>query len=351
MNFNYMGIEGFDVSLYQDDNTTPQGINFVQMKNWGADFVIIRAGQNNWIDPDFVRNWADAKAAGIPRAAYWFYDPRRDPVSQAQAFCQLVANDPPEGRLWVDLEFPKEYGGAYTSWTHWRTMLEETKRISGLRVGVYTANWWWSAQAVGDQAYFGQYALWVAQYTSNPDFVTLPRPWTSAIIWQDGTPAIGQEVGVESIEVDHNKFNGAADLFALEFGAGSVVPPPTGGTIMQGTMLNFTVNVRNAGGNFLTPKVFLAVGDKVIGEVKNGKIYFTEIKRAGGSVQQLGQLCNAVTHSTDGKNTPYMILQEETVTPPPPPPVATPIINTIEVLGTDGNLYTNSAPIVTIPKV
>lgn len=348
MIFNDTGIEGFDVSLYQDNDATPQGINFALMKNWGADFVIIRAGQNNWVDPDFARNWAQAKAAGIPRAAYWFYDPRRDPISQAQAFCALVANDPPEGRLWIDLEFPVSWGGAYTSWTHWRTMLEETKRLSGLRVGVYTANWWWSSQAVGDQDYFSQYLLWVAQYTSNPSAVILPRPWISAIIWQDGTPAIGQEVGVESIEVDHNKFNGTAEQFALEFGAGAVVPP-IGGT-MQGTMLNYTVNVRNAGGNFLTPKVYLAVGDKVVGEVKSGKIYFSEIKRAGGNVQALGQLCNAVIASTDGKDTPYMILEEETVTPPPPP-VATPIINTIEVVGADGITYTNGAPVVLIPKV
>ncbi len=111
MNFNDMGIQGFDVSLYQDDNATPQGIDFVKMKNWGADFVIIRAGQNNWIDPDFARNWLEAKAAGIPRGAYWFYDPRRDPVSQAAAFCNLVASDPPEGRLWIDLEFPVSWGG------------------------------------------------------------------------------------------------------------------------------------------------------------------------------------------------------------------------------------------------
>lgn len=230
MNFNYTGIQGFDISFWQDDNRTPQKTDFAKMKAWGADFVIVRAGQNLWQDEDFADNWRAAKEAGLPRAAYWFYDPRISPERQAAFYAGLFVNDKPEGRLWVDLEFPLEWGGAYRDWWNWRAFIEELKKLSGLRVGIYTANWWWQPNAVekgADVNYFGQYPLWVAQYTSSPANVTIPSGWSKAMLWQDGTPAIGHEVGVESEEIDHNYWNSDFD-FATEW-----QQDPSGGTNMQ----------------------------------------------------------------------------------------------------------------------
>ena len=62
-------IIGPDISFYQDDNETPQGVDFVKMRTV-TDWVIIRAGQNTWIDPDFKTNWTNAKAAGLRRGSY-----------------------------------------------------------------------------------------------------------------------------------------------------------------------------------------------------------------------------------------------------------------------------------------
>ena len=315
MNFTDNGIEGFDVSFYQDDNTTPQGVDFAKMKAWGADFVIVRAGQNVWVDQDFHVNWAAAKAAGLPRGAYWFYDPRIEPLKQAQLFYDCVKNDLPEGRLWIDLEFPTSWGGRYTDAQYWRVMCDELIRMSGLRIGIYTANWWWSAHVVNTN-YFYQYPLWVAQYTTDPAWVVLPKGWTSALIWQDGTPPIGHDVGVESVEVDHNKFNGTAEQFNQEFGTAITVPPVTGGEMQKGTMYNFTVNVRTSAGAIVAA---LKLNDVVIGEVKGSnpsRIYFDKITRANGSVMSLGQICSAVT-SNDAGTVQYMRLEPVTVTPPP----------------------------------
>ena len=75
-------IIGPDVSFYQDDPETPQGINFVKMRQ-ATDFVIVRAGQNLWIDPDFKYNYREAKQAGLYRGSYWFYDSRANPKRQA----------------------------------------------------------------------------------------------------------------------------------------------------------------------------------------------------------------------------------------------------------------------------
>ena len=66
---------GPDVSFYQDLEETPEKIDFVKMQKT-ANFVIIRAGQNLWPDPDFEYNWTEAKKAGLPRGSYWFYDSR-----------------------------------------------------------------------------------------------------------------------------------------------------------------------------------------------------------------------------------------------------------------------------------
>jgi hypothetical protein len=223
---------GFDLSFWQDDNRTVQKVDFNKMKSFGAAFVICRAGQNLWQDEDFRDYWAAAKLAGLPRAAYFFYDPRVSPIGQAHLFASLVVNDKPEGRLWVDFEFPKSWGGAYVDWRHWKAFIEETRQLTGLRIGIYTAAWWWDDVAVNqgaDFSYFGQFPLWVAQYTANAADVDIPRGWTKAMIWQYGTPPIGPQVGVESLEIDANYWN--ADFrFEDEWG-GATVPPPPGGSM------------------------------------------------------------------------------------------------------------------------
>src|SRR5690349_7631969 len=78
---------GPDVSFYQDDPETPQGIDFKRMKA-SAGYVIIRAGQNVWVDSDFKGNWLAAKQAGLPRGSYWFYDSRVEPKKQAELWVQ-----------------------------------------------------------------------------------------------------------------------------------------------------------------------------------------------------------------------------------------------------------------------
>lgn len=331
MNFDNQGIFGFDVSFWNDDNQTPNGIDFYKMKSYGANFVIIRAGQGGVIDQDFNTNWENAKKAGIPRSAYFFYDPRIDPIRQAQVFAAAIP-DTPEGRLWVDLEFPTAWGGRYTASVHWQAMMEEVKRLTGLRVGVYTANWWWAAMPVHDSAYFGRHPLWVAQYVNDPIYVKLPAPWTSALIWQDGTPPIGLEVGVESKEIDHNYFNGGAAEFDLEFGV-TITTPPVEVITMKGKMLNFTVNVRDANNTVVAA---LKVNDVVYGPVSTAstpRISFDKIYRADGSIYNLGKVCTAVT--TNGGTPPiaYMTLTNESEpTTPIDPPIVTPPAGVVHVI-------------------
>ena len=98
-------IFGPDVSFYQDDPSTPQEINFDRM-NLTTDFVIVRAGQNLWVDSDFKNNWRRAKEAHLPRGSYWFYDSRAEPKEQAELWVNLLGGDMGELPLFLDLENP-----------------------------------------------------------------------------------------------------------------------------------------------------------------------------------------------------------------------------------------------------
>ena len=102
---------GPDVSFYQDDPETPQGIDFIKMRE-SAGYVIIRAGQNTWVDSDFKINWREAKLAGLPRGSYWFYDSRTEPKRQAELWVQQFAGDFGELPLFADFE--ESYMGPYT---------------------------------------------------------------------------------------------------------------------------------------------------------------------------------------------------------------------------------------------
>ena len=81
-----------DISFWQDDNTTPQGVDFEQMRTQ-TEFVICRAGQRNYIDQDFQKYWKDAKAAGLYRGSYWYYDSRSTPQSQADLWYTAIGDD------------------------------------------------------------------------------------------------------------------------------------------------------------------------------------------------------------------------------------------------------------------
>lgn len=211
---------GTDVSFYQDDPQTPQGIDFVKMRQAGAGFAIIRAGQNLWIDRDFKVNWREAKLAGIPRGSYWFYDSRIDPKQQAQLWVSAFEGDFGELPLWADFE--DNYNGPYKGWKHWYDFIERVKQLTpSVKIGVYTNYYYWlenTTQAgipAASLNYFQQYPLWVAAY--NPTGPTVPQPWTTWTFWQFTDNGNGIPYGVESLNIDLNYFNGDITAFRQKF--------------------------------------------------------------------------------------------------------------------------------------
>ncbi|MCE7859774.1 MAG: hypothetical protein DYG86_08320 [Chloroflexi bacterium CFX2] len=222
---------GPDVSFYQDDPETPQGINFTRMRQH-AQFVIVRAGQNLWGDRDFKANWRGAKAAGLPRGSYWFYDSRIDPKQQAEKWVSMFEGDFGELPLFGDFE--DTYNGGYRGWKHWYDFLERVKQLipSNKEIGVYTGYYYWLENTVGVSIptaslnYFKQYPLWIAAY--NPTGPSVPKPWDDWTLWQFTDNGDGAVYGVESLNIDLNYFNGDEDAFEQRFGVTlGPAPEPT----------------------------------------------------------------------------------------------------------------------------
>lgn len=222
---------GPDVSFYQDDPQTPNGIDFRKMRQAGAEFVIIRSGQNLWADRDFKVNWREAKAAGLPRGSYWFYDSRIDPKQQAELWVSLFNDDFGELPLWADFE--DNYNGGFKGWKYWYDFIERVKQLtpSSVEVGVYTNYYYWLENTVtvniptASLNYFQQYPLWIAAY--NPTGPTVPKPWTNWTLWQFTDNGNGIPYGVESLNIDLNYFNGDINAFRARFKvSASPLPDP-----------------------------------------------------------------------------------------------------------------------------
>ncbi len=223
-------IIGPDVSFYQDDPETPQGIDFAKMRQ-AAEFVIIRAGQNLWVDPDFKYNWREAKRAGLPRGSYWFYDSRADPKRQAELWAQQFEGDFGELPLFADFE--EKYGGTYKGWKNWYNFLERLKQlVNGKEIGIYTGYYYWkdNAPSASTQAnelnYFKQYPLWIARYGATEPLA--PKPWGAGewLFWQYTESGDGKLYGVESNGIDLNYFNGDLQTFRARFKLDVAPPPP-----------------------------------------------------------------------------------------------------------------------------
>jgi len=225
-----MKIIGPDVSFYQDDPATPQGIDFVKMREL-ASYVIIRAGQNRWADRDVKRNWATAKSSGLPRGAYWFYDSRVPPQEQAELWVSLLANDLGELPLFSDFE--DSYGGAYGKWKDWYDFLERLKsQAPNKELAIYTAYYYWKERTLGagipiaSLNYFKQYPLWIANYGVTKPLI--PLPWTEWTFWQFTAHGDGTLYGVESKNIDLNYFNGDLAAFNARFNLDGTLPPNDG---------------------------------------------------------------------------------------------------------------------------
>jgi lysozyme len=222
-------LEGIDVSHYEPN------IDWQVVRANGKHFMYTKASQGSLKDPKFDEHWAEAKAAGMPRGAYHFYDPRyktANPKRQAEFFWNIVKDDPGELPLCVDIEAFNT--GPWHGWRNWYDFIERLNELSGGKeVIIYTGYYFWRDQGgprpsdTGAMAYFKRYDLFIARYGTNVPLI--PKPWDTWTFWQYGDhfilPGVTNELN-NPASVDFDYFNGDLTTFNAKYGL-SVPEIPT----------------------------------------------------------------------------------------------------------------------------
>jgi GH25 family lysozyme M1 (1,4-beta-N-acetylmuramidase) len=210
-------------------------IDWAEAKTAGIGFAIIKATQGNYdTQSTFATNWAGAKAAGIARSAYHFFDPTVDGVAQANYFLsvmgKLEAGDMPPT---LDIECPDgdadclgtgasgDASGA-TITTAMNDWLSTVKAATGVAPFIYSFESYFSSDGV-DTTGLESYPLYIA-YPTTSDCFGVPSPWTSATIWQNSWT--GTVSGIPSPgNTDTDRFLGTqAEFEALLVGSKTGAP-------------------------------------------------------------------------------------------------------------------------------
>jgi len=199
-------VQGIDVSKW--DGT----INWTSVKSAGNAFAFIRVSDGlNSPDAYFASNWKNAKAAGVYRGVYQYFEASQDPTAQANLVLSNLGSDLGELPAVVDVEVTDGESAATirAAVDTWSSVIAKG---TGRTPIVYVSPGFWPS--VGGAAETD--GLWVANWgVSCP---SLPSAWSSWLFWQYSDT--GSVSGI-SDQVDLNRFNGSlAQLAAYASGGG-----------------------------------------------------------------------------------------------------------------------------------
>ena len=177
--------DGIDISRWQGGS-----IDFARVKEAGYGIVYIRAGGGgDYTDPDFERNYTEAKAAGMQIGFYYYVDTENETEAGEQAahFASLVRDKEPDCR--PAMEFVIDGLDNATVNRLALAFLQRAEELSGFAMCVYT-----NAYNAGN-VYSGAitaYPLWIAEYdVERPSDI---GTWTAWAGWQydASAPATGR---------------------------------------------------------------------------------------------------------------------------------------------------------------
>jgi GH25 family lysozyme M1 (1,4-beta-N-acetylmuramidase) len=159
---------------------------------------------DNFIDPEFARNWEEMKRIKVHRFAYHYAHPDLDPATQAHFFVEEVRKQGLEtgDNFVLDLEIdsgnadvirtPEEV--SFWGWVFCRTV---NHLAPAHRILVYTFPFF---AEQGYCAMLGDWALWIANYDVPKP--TVPGPWKDAAFWQDVGSQVDRDIFMEGSEKD-----------------------------------------------------------------------------------------------------------------------------------------------------
>lgn len=157
--------QGIDVSSFQGD------IDFQQVREQGIEVVYIRTGGgSDFTDPDFERNYEQAKAAGLKLGYYHFVTARTTDEARAEAdfFYSLIADKTIDCYPAMDFENFSDLTNSEINAIA-RAFMETLEARLGYTPAIYTdVN---NIRTLWD-SFFYQYPLWVAEYgVSSPQTI------------------------------------------------------------------------------------------------------------------------------------------------------------------------------------
>lgn len=204
-------------SLADDNLPSPAGID---VSNWdrdidwnvvaqsGVKFAYAKATEGDFFtDAWFAQNREGAHANGILFGAYHFFRPDVSARAQAEYFLQAVgemrAGELPPA---LDLEDPADWqsvnpGLRVAMIKEWLDIVEQRLHVRPI---IYLSPAFVN-DVLGDATILGDYLLWVAHYTDDPQ-PWVPLPWSTWTFWQYSSHAEVAGIPEEREDVDH--FNG-----------------------------------------------------------------------------------------------------------------------------------------------
>jgi lysozyme len=166
---------GIDVSFYQGT------INWHQVKASGVQFAFIRVSDGLYsLDSKFATNWAGAKAAGVLRGVYQFFEPGQSPVAQADLMIAHMGTlGPDDLSPVIDVEATDGLSPTAVA-TSVKAWISRVKTKTGRTPIVYSGYYFWNGQVGGANVLPSPF--WVAAYVKPCPQV--PAHWTKWSFWQ-----------------------------------------------------------------------------------------------------------------------------------------------------------------------
>ena len=185
-------VHGIDVSAYQGR------IDWRTVARNRVQFAFIKASEGATLrDQRFARNWREARAAGVLRGAYHYFQPNRDGQIQADLFARTVPLAPGDLPPVLDVEAANFHDVAVLrrEVARWLRLIEAHY---GVRPILYSNHSFYKRHLAG---HFDDYPLWLAHY--EVERPSMPRnKW---IIWQHSDES--HVPGIRGM-VDFNVFQG-----------------------------------------------------------------------------------------------------------------------------------------------
>jgi lysozyme len=197
-------VHGIDVSKYQGD------IDWQAVKEAGVAFAFIKASEGgDNTDAKFQRNWAAAKAAGVPRGAYHFVYWCRPPHEEIANFKSVVPVEADSLPPVLDVEATPESRSCKRTLyreevlADMKQMLEAMERHYGKKPIIYSSVDFY--QAILHENALSEYPIWVRSTKYHPQVRYGSRKWT---FWQYRSD--GNVPGITGA-VDQNAFHGSEE--------------------------------------------------------------------------------------------------------------------------------------------